>query len=610
MAVKSGFFMSVNGDRRYDAAFFAEYFSTFIGNGIFPNPSTNLQVVEGSNMRTIVKAGKAWINGYYLHNDSDLVLQHGVAHGTMKRIDRIVVRWNVLTRQMVIEILKGTNATSPVAPAITRDTNYYDLVLADVYINAGTIQITQANITDQRLNSALCGVVTQTVKTVDTTTLFNQYQSWINQQKANYEAELATWMTAQKDGFASWRNTQQTAFTNWMVAEKAGFDDWSSAQQAAFTNWTATQKGDFESWRNTQQTSFADWMKTEKNGFGSWRDTQRTTFANWRLNEEGNFETWRNSQQAGFSDWMTTEKNVFENWIDVQQTTFENWKATEEGDFGSWRNAQQTSFTDWMAAEKSEFDAWFENLQEVLNGDVVANLQNQITNHVNSRNNPHGVTSQQVNEIAPLLVTVLPSAYPKGVTVFNMPPTETAAWQDALGVTGDNYGTVLTCKGDRNTVTQRITFTPSSNTAESVTYERDSTASNWRNFKKTLSQTDYNALNLEMGKKANKTQEGWIHPVLFNGWTTPSGRVTRYFKDEFGMVHVEGTMQGGTSNTLFTLPQGYRPSVALYESAIVWDSVSAISSGLLMLDTSGTLQITSSPRFKFTIFSFSFRAGN
>ena len=597
MAVKSGFFMSVKGDRRYDASFFAEYFASFIGNGIFPNPSTNLQVVEGSNMRTIVKAGKAWINGYYLHNDSDLVLQHGVAHGTMKRIDRIVVRWNVLTRQMVIEILKGTNATSPVAPAITRDTNYYDLVLADVYINAGTVQITQANITDQRLNSALCGVVTQTVKTVDTTTLFNQYQSWINQQKANYEAELATWTTAQKDGFASWRNTQQTAFANWMVAEKAEFDDWSSAQQAAFTNWTATQKGDFESWRNTQQTSFADWMKTEKNGFGSWRDTQRTTFANWRLNEEGNFETWRNSQQAGFSDWMTNEKNVFENWIDVQQTTFENWKATEEGDFGSWRNAQQTSFTSWMAAEKSEFDTWFANLQIILSGDIVANLQNQIDQHKtdDARHNSYGI-SNTADTFAAKSVSCPGFALSEGARI---------AVKSTYGNKVSNATLNVNNTGAKP-IYQNGTVGATWSAKEVVEFVYDGT--NWNAIAPPKVLID--ALSVEINKKANKTQEGWIAPVLLNGWTTPSARVTRYFKDEFGMVHVEGTMQDGTSTTLFTLPQGYRPSAALYEAAIVWDSTSAISSGLLMLDTSGNLQITSSPRFKYIIFSFSFRAGN
>ena len=123
MAVKSGFFMSVNGDRRYDASFFAEYFSSFIGNGVFPNPSTNLQVVEGNNMQTVVKPGKEWINGYYVHNDSDFILQHDVADGVLKRIDWVVLQWNYLTRKIEIVLKKGVFASSPVAPALVRNTD-------------------------------------------------------------------------------------------------------------------------------------------------------------------------------------------------------------------------------------------------------------------------------------------------------------------------------------------------------------------------------------------------------------------------------------------------------------------------------------------------------
>ena len=55
MAEKSGFFNSVNGDRRYKADFFAEYFASFIGNGIFPNPSTGIQVISNANMSVTLK---------------------------------------------------------------------------------------------------------------------------------------------------------------------------------------------------------------------------------------------------------------------------------------------------------------------------------------------------------------------------------------------------------------------------------------------------------------------------------------------------------------------------------------------------------------------------
>ena len=107
MAIRSGFFNSVSGDRKYDAKRFAEYFASFIGNGVFPNPSDNLQVISNNNMTVTVRPGKAWINGYILVNDDDYILSIDVADGVLKRIDRVVLRYDVTDREIRIEVKKG-----------------------------------------------------------------------------------------------------------------------------------------------------------------------------------------------------------------------------------------------------------------------------------------------------------------------------------------------------------------------------------------------------------------------------------------------------------------------------------------------------------------------
>ncbi|MFE4523413.1 hypothetical protein ACFRCQ_15090, partial [Cytobacillus firmus] len=204
MAVKSGFFNSVGGDRIYKADFFAEYFSSFIANGIFPNPSTSLQVMANTGMTVNVKAGKAWIKGYYFANDADYTLQLDVADGVLKRIDRVVLRLDYLTRQIVPLVKKGTFASSPVAPALQRDADAYELGIADILVNNGAISISQANITDQRLNTALCGIVHGTVTQVDTTTIFNQYQAWFNDITSSVEGEIDAWQAVQQQEFDTW----------------------------------------------------------------------------------------------------------------------------------------------------------------------------------------------------------------------------------------------------------------------------------------------------------------------------------------------------------------------------------------------------------------------
>lgn len=199
MAIYSGLFNSVNGDRKYDAWWFALYFSRFIGNGVYPNPSTGLQVTESENLETVVKPGDGWINGYFIHSDSDYVLQHDLADGVLSRIDRVVMRLNYTSRQIELDIKKGEFSSDPVAPLLQRDADFFELALADVLINNGSTQITQANITDNRLNKELCGIVHGVVDQVDLTTIFNQYQSWLKQITAEQEAEFNAWFDQLKD---------------------------------------------------------------------------------------------------------------------------------------------------------------------------------------------------------------------------------------------------------------------------------------------------------------------------------------------------------------------------------------------------------------------------
>ena len=180
---KSSFFNSVSGDRVYRAEEWAEYFASFIGNGVFPVPSTSLQVVAGSGMAVAVKTGKAWINGSSYYNTSDLPVTLATADGVLNRIDRIVVRWDLTERKISVAVNSSTPATSPVAPALQRDADAYELCLADVLVGAGVTAISQANITDRRLDGSLCGVVAGVVDQIDTDAFNAQLEAWFADYK-------------------------------------------------------------------------------------------------------------------------------------------------------------------------------------------------------------------------------------------------------------------------------------------------------------------------------------------------------------------------------------------------------------------------------------------
>ncbi|WGU94626.1 hypothetical protein QJQ58_29790 [Paenibacillus dendritiformis] len=64
----------------------------------------------------------------------------------------------------------------------------------------------------------------------------------------------------------------------------------------------------------------------------------------------------------------------------------------------------------------------------------------------------------------------------------------------------------------------------------------------------------------------------WITPTLLNGWTLSSNGVfpARYYKDGVGIVHVNGIVTGGATETVvFRLPAGYRPKTTIRTPSII-----------------------------------------
>ena len=232
---KSSFFNSVSHDRTYKAEDWAEYFASFIGNGIFHVPSTGLQVVAGSGMNVTVRAGKAWINGYFDQNTGDLTVQLATADGQLNRIDRIVVQWNLTNRTITTKVKSSGFSASPSAPAVQRDADIFELVLADVFVAAGVTAITQSRITDQRLNTSLCGVVAAVVDQIDTAAFNAQLQAWFAEYESLSEEQynsLASYMASLKlQG-----NVQYDAFEQHMAdfetQAEADFNTWFDGLQA------------------------------------------------------------------------------------------------------------------------------------------------------------------------------------------------------------------------------------------------------------------------------------------------------------------------------------------------------------------------------------------
>lgn len=204
MAITSGFFNSVSGDRLYNAEQMTLYFEGLISNGIYEDIGEKFHVTAGEGMSVIVGTGRAMIKSRWVKNDAPITLQIDPADTSMNRYDAIFLRYNANTREIGLVLAKGEYTSGvPSSPHYIRTNDIYDLQIAVVKVMKNTTAITQDMIVDFRM-SALCGFVTGLIKQVDTSTLYNQWQTAYENYFNRTTAALDAYLEAKKDEYETW----------------------------------------------------------------------------------------------------------------------------------------------------------------------------------------------------------------------------------------------------------------------------------------------------------------------------------------------------------------------------------------------------------------------
>jgi len=175
MTIEGGFFESkeIDGlfDREYDAKNYQRRWADNVSDGVAVAESAILgtqnevsTVVD--TMNSSINVGAGWIQGLYYHiDDTAEEVTHEAADPTNPRIDRVVIEadTNEAVRGFIIKTVTGTPAASPVAPDLTREDiltadGKYQISLAQVLVPANVSTLNTATVTDERGDTAVCGV--------------------------------------------------------------------------------------------------------------------------------------------------------------------------------------------------------------------------------------------------------------------------------------------------------------------------------------------------------------------------------------------------------------------------------------------------------------------
>ena len=192
MALTSGFFNSKNHDRLYDATQISTLFEGLINDGVYQGVGHIFKVSASNGMNVTVDTGRAWFNNTWTRNDALIVLTVPTAEQVLKRIDAVVIEVNSLetVRNNSIKIVKGTPASNPSKPSLTKNDDVHQYPLAYITVDPNVTVITQQKI-QNAVGTSACPFVTGIIDTLDIDNLIAQWSSEFNVLFAELEDMIA-----------------------------------------------------------------------------------------------------------------------------------------------------------------------------------------------------------------------------------------------------------------------------------------------------------------------------------------------------------------------------------------------------------------------------------
>ena len=196
MAVKSGFFNSMNHDRMYDADDFNSIFDGIITDGVFGNIGNRFQVTQTGGMTVNIGTGKARLHQIFIENDANLLLTIPQSDVLLNRIDSIVVHVDKTVNGRVGNIIvkKGVPSQNPVTPSLENDGQIYEMPIANIKVNANVSKITASDI-QYLVGRDTAPLITAPMQTINVDSyvknMENQFKDWFAEMKEKLSQDAA-----------------------------------------------------------------------------------------------------------------------------------------------------------------------------------------------------------------------------------------------------------------------------------------------------------------------------------------------------------------------------------------------------------------------------------
>lgn len=228
MSVTSGFFNSLNHDRRYTAEQFSSLFNGIINDGVFMSIGTAFGVRVESASTITVGAGRAWFNSVWIDNDAPLPITLDKSEVLLDRYDAVIfnVDHSDPVRDGNIKIVKGVPSKNPERPKMISTKNVHQYPIAYILRKAGSTSISQADISSM-IGFDDCPYITGILQVLNIDNIVAQWQAqwlqWYNTQTTNGANQINSWISDKQTEFNEWFNGLKT-FIDGDIATKLSND--------------------------------------------------------------------------------------------------------------------------------------------------------------------------------------------------------------------------------------------------------------------------------------------------------------------------------------------------------------------------------------------------
>lgn len=292
----SGFYNSINHDRRYDADDFSRVFDGIISDGVYANYKQQLLVtvdeVTTPDNQVVIKPGRAWFNGTWAYNNADNILALDAPEPYAVRWDAVALNIDRSRSARIATFvaingnpgLDGDDAKDNLRRKLIKSDDHWQYPLAWVKRPAGQAKIYLENI-ENAVGTNDCPFVTGVIQQVSISDLLAQwnaeFRAWFNSTTSTFDADIS-------------------AAEQHIADERRAFDTYVNSAKSDVN----TGKNDFLSWLQTNKTNILAEMESVEREFWQKLETHDREFVAWMEEEKRKYENFLHHNYEAWTNWF------------------------------------------------------------------------------------------------------------------------------------------------------------------------------------------------------------------------------------------------------------------------------------------------------------------